>query len=196
MHKVTPFVEPNDESVEWTEYRGVRMVAAHRGANYEYQWTREFASIFDRSDRGVVIVRGKDRASWLHNLSTNDIKRLKPGEGCYAYACDVRGRIQFDMNILCFDSELWLDIDLSTIPAALSHFNRFLISEDVQLDDATDRFARIGLAGATALETLRDIGAEKLATAPALNHIELTERPWKGHAFLSNFAGLPGFELV
>src|ERR1035441_1365178 len=40
--------------------------------------------LFDLTGRGAVVVTGKDRASFLHGLVTNDIKKLTPGTGCAA----------------------------------------------------------------------------------------------------------------
>ena len=47
-----------------------------------YDAARSEAALFDVSDRGKVAVTGKEAASFLHNLSTNDVKNLKPGTGC------------------------------------------------------------------------------------------------------------------
>ena len=44
----------------------------------------ERAGLIDRSDLGRIVVSGKDRASYLNGLLTNDIVSLKAGEGCYA----------------------------------------------------------------------------------------------------------------
>ena len=49
-----------------------------------YEAARQGGGLIDRSDRGRIAVSGKDRASYLHGLLTNDIAALRTGEGCYA----------------------------------------------------------------------------------------------------------------
>src|SRR5688572_31810866 len=58
----------------------------------EYQAVRERAGIVDRSALSVLEVTGKDRASFLHALVSNDVKALAPGQACAATLLDVHGR--------------------------------------------------------------------------------------------------------
>lgn len=46
-----------------------------------YAAARKAAAWADSSARGRLKVAGADRARFLHNQCTNDIKRLRPGEG-------------------------------------------------------------------------------------------------------------------
>ncbi len=39
-------------------------------------------AICDRTHWGIIEVKGGDRIRFLHNQSTNNFERLKPGEGC------------------------------------------------------------------------------------------------------------------
>ena len=39
-------------------------------------------AIYDRSSWGVMKITGSDRLRYLHNQSTNDFEKLKPGQGC------------------------------------------------------------------------------------------------------------------
>ena len=56
-----------------------------------YTSARRHAGLIDRSDRGRIVVSGRDRASYLHGLLTNDITALKAGDGCYAGVSDAAG---------------------------------------------------------------------------------------------------------
>ena len=158
-----------------------------------YNAARERAALFDRSMRGIIVVSGKDRKAWLHNLVTNAVKTLEPGQGNYAFACDVRGRIQFDLNLLVRDEAIWIDIDRDAIQRALEHLERFHITEDVQLRNATDDWCRIGIAGPQSAVLAAGIGVANLVALPELSPVaaELGSVLFK-HAF----AGGIGFELL
>ena len=48
-----------------------------------YQAARTHAALLARR-RGRIVVSGRDRATYLQGLLTNDIPALKEGHGCYA----------------------------------------------------------------------------------------------------------------
>jgi folate-binding protein YgfZ len=178
---------------ETVEYHGVLLPARFGDAAGEYRAASERAALFDRSDRGLVIVTGVDRKSWLHNLVTNAVKTLDDNLGNYAFALDVRGRVQFDLNILSLPDALWLDIDAATIPAALAHLDRYLLAEDVQIGDATARYARLGCSGPDAGEVAARLS---LTHFPAMRALESFALKGGGRFVRHDFAGRPGFELI
>ena len=50
----------------------------------DYELLRESAGLVDRSDRGKLLLRGSEAASFLQGQVTNDVESLAAGEGCYA----------------------------------------------------------------------------------------------------------------
>ena len=52
----------------------------------------EGVGLVDMSSRALVAVAGADRASFLHNLCTNEIRKLADGSGAEAFFLDARGR--------------------------------------------------------------------------------------------------------
>lgn len=188
----------NDQHL--AEFRGVLMAAAHSSsAEAAYQTAAASSALIDRSDRGLVVVTGKDRKTWLHNLVTNEVKKLEAGGGCYAFALDVKGRIQFDLNILDRGDSLWLDIDRSTIAAALKHLDLRLITEDVKLADASDRFARLGVCGPDAARIARELpvpDGEPPIDLRALAHCATRVLAGGGVLVRTDFAGGADFEII
>ena len=58
-----------------------------------YASALERAVIADERTAGRIFMRVRDRAALLHRLSTNDIERLKPGEGTLTVLTTPIGRI-------------------------------------------------------------------------------------------------------
>ena len=50
-----------------------------------YQALRHGAAWMDLSARGRIVARGRDRARLLHALTSNEVKKMTPGSGCYAF---------------------------------------------------------------------------------------------------------------
>ena len=70
------------------------------------QALRHGAAWLDLSARGRIMARGRDRARLLHNVTSNDVKGLTPGAGCYAFLLSPQGRIQADLYLLCVSRSL------------------------------------------------------------------------------------------
>lgn len=181
-------------AAESTEYRGIRMAARFAAVDLECAAARESAAVIDRSHRGLLVARGDDRKSWLNNLVTNVVSTLGDNEGNYAFATDVKGRTQFDLNVLSLPHELWLDIDLMTVEAAKSHLERYLITEIVELHIASEDFARIGCAGPRADRAAKTLGVSNFSPMAALSSVTIDESG--ARLVRHDFLGLPGFELI
>lgn len=166
-----------------------------------YQLTRQHGGWLTRTDRGLIEVSGPDRAAWLNNLVTNVIKTLGPGDGNYAFAVNIKGRVVFDLNMLVLDDpakpdgRLWLDIDHGWVDAAMKHLNKYIITENVTLVDRSPRVARYAWLGPRAAAIVERIGGGNQTAMAALQHVALGEH---GDVRLirHDFAGLPGAELI
>jgi folate-binding protein YgfZ len=104
----------------------------------------------DFGRRTQIELRGEDRQQFLHNLCTNDILRLRPEQGCEAFVTNVQGKCLG--HVLVFAGHQSLVIETSPDQAAglLSHFDRYLITDDVQLVDHTDDWGELLVAGRSA----------------------------------------------
>lgn len=188
--------------VETVEYRGVRLPMRFDERAAEYDRVRASAGLFDRSDRGLLVVAGRDRKDWLHNLVTNAVKTLDAGGGNYAFGCDVRGRVLFDLNVLALPESLWLDVDRLAAPGLLEHLERYQITEDVMLADESDAYARLAVAGPSAAQIAAAIGVANFVALPALGHVKLLAEACVGmdtgsaRLVRHDFCGQPGFELI
>jgi folate-binding Fe-S cluster repair protein YgfZ len=101
-----------------------------------------------------LIVTGKDRAKYLHNFCTNNIKELPSGRSCEAFFCDVKARILAHGYVLAFDDchEIWMLA--GDEPGILKHLNRYIITEDVTIESATEATSAFAAIGATSTQSL------------------------------------------
>jgi hypothetical protein len=115
----------------------------------DYEALRRGEGIVDVSDRTKLELRGADRASFLHNFCTNDIKRLRPGESCEAFVCNVKGHVLGHIQVLCQEDALWIDTVPGQNERLIAHLDRYLIREDVQIIDRTAELAAFIVCGET-----------------------------------------------
>jgi len=160
----------------------------------EYKAASTKAALFDLSDRTQIELTGVDRAQFLHNFCTNEIKKLAPGSGCEAFVTNIKGRILAHVFVFAEEHSLWID----TVPRAeqslLSHLDRYLITEDVELHARTNELGDLFLSGEQAGGLLNSLGCDvsNLRTCDhvvsQISGIEVTVRR-------VDLIGVPGFLL-
>lgn len=84
-------------------------------------------------DWSSLRVTGPDAASFLHNLCTNDIKKLPEGACCEAFFTDVKGKI-LASTLVCRGADALHVVVTSPHAADLAaHLERYHIREDLEL---------------------------------------------------------------
>ena len=116
-----------------------------------------------------MAVRGADRQSFLHNFSTNDIKRLVPGTSCEAFFCNAKGRVIGHGLITCRNDEFVIIGSPGQGPPLVTHLDRYVIREDVTLQDvSTERIYVLVFGGdvVTRLAQVVSVPTAKDVAAP------------------------------
>ena len=127
-----------------------------------YEALRSRAAYIDLSGRGQIRVTGEDRARLLHAMSTNDVNRLEEHHGLYAFFLTAQGRIIADANIYNLGDSLWLDTEPELREKLVSHLDKYIIADDVTLEDETGNWAVLGVEGPEAL----DLAVKLAGTCP------------------------------
>jgi folate-binding protein YgfZ len=125
----------------------------------------ESAAWLDLSGRGKIVAQGEDRARLLHAMTTNHVQQLEPGQGCYAFFLNAQGHVLADANLFASPDQILLDTEPETVLKLFSHLERYIIADDVTLENATQRTATIGLEGPKAEEVLASLGGPAPASA-------------------------------
>jgi folate-binding protein YgfZ len=163
-----------------------------------YQAARHRAAAIERVDRGLIVVSGQDRASYLQGLLTNDIARLTAGEGCYAAYLTPQGRMIADALVYELGDVILMAVPLPHTASVLAKLDQLVFGEDVRLGDVTATFSRyavIGPATAAVLHTVLGEGSTDLESLPEHGNRRVR---FGGHPSVLtrvDEAGEPGFDL-
>ncbi len=142
------------------------------------------------SGRGKIRMLGEDRARLLHALTTNNIQQLTPGQGCYAFFLTAQGRILADVNVLCRPDSLLLDTEPETAAKVYQHLDKFIIADDVVLEDETTRLTSLAIEGPHAAEVLTKLGAP-------LPEAAFGNQPWRDSLVARlSYTGSSGFHVI
>ncbi|HUS06790.1 MAG TPA: glycine cleavage T C-terminal barrel domain-containing protein [Bryobacteraceae bacterium] len=124
-----------------------------------YEALRSGAAVIDSSGRGKIRLMGEDRVRLMHAMTTNHIEQLTPGAGCYAFFLNAQGRILGDVNVFALPEYLLLDTEPQTGPRIYEHLDKFIIADDVTLEDLNDTWASISVEGPDSEDILTGMGA-------------------------------------
>jgi folate-binding protein YgfZ len=117
---------------------------------------RTAAAIGAVAPRRQIAVAGKDHATYLHGLLTNDIQGLSPGTGCYAAWLTPQGRMLTDMHVLESGSMILLDLPAETVDATLARLDQFVFTEDVRLESLAETLSAVWVHGPRAAAAIED----------------------------------------
>jgi folate-binding protein YgfZ len=102
----------------------------------------------------TVRVTGADRATFLHNMCTNDVKGLSAGESCEAFFTDVKGKIVAHAFIMAGEDAIDLLLSPGQAERLILHLDRYIIREDVRLADVSGELCWLLVLGARATEAI------------------------------------------
>ena len=113
----------------------------------EYSSVRERVGVIDRSDRGLIEATGRDRATFLHALLSNEVKALAPGQGCAATLLDVHGKVQVTLLVWVLDDRIVLVTPPGMAATAYEQLDKYLFAEKVGLEDVSSGYGLLLVAG-------------------------------------------------
>jgi len=154
-----------------------------------YRSLHDTAAWLDLDARGRLIARGRDRARFLHNVTSNEVKKMLPGGGCYAFLLTPQGRIQADIHLFCFDEHFLIDTEPDLRVKVPGLILKYKVADQVELEDTTESTSSIGVEGPDAGPFLAGLGAPTPAA-------DCAHAAW-GDATVArvSLTGQPGFRI-
>lgn len=149
----------------------------------------------DRSARVRLDVTGPDRAKFLHNLTTNEVKRLPEGLGCEAFVTSPQGKTLGYVQLLADAERILLRTDPGGLAPVLPHLQKYGLFDDAACDDSSARTFEFHLAGPKAEALLKGLGAA-LPSGGLLNHRSTLIAGRTVQVVREDPSGFPGLTLI
>lgn len=169
----------------------VGQVADYGDVPAEHRALTEGVGVLDLSARGRLVLLGADRLKLLNGQVTNNVRDLRPGQGCYAALVNAKARVLADLNIFALEAELLLDFEPGLTTALAEHFGKFIVADDVQVVDAAPHYGLFSVQGRHATRTVEQLGLFPALPTGPLNHVMATH-PEYGEVHLMNHPRLGG----
>jgi folate-binding protein YgfZ len=101
-------------------------------------------------DRGIIEIAGEEAGKFLHNLVTNDIASLKPGEARFAALLTPQGKILFDfLAFVTGDGRYLLDCPLALAADFQKRLNIYKLRSKLTVTNRSDELEAIAFPDET-----------------------------------------------
>lgn len=195
--KQTPFTETHIAlGAKMHEFAGYNMPIEYSGINDEHLTVRNAVGVFDVSHMGEIWVKGPKALEFLQRVCSNDISKLKVGQGQYTYFPNGMGGIVDDIIIYLFEDEKYLlVVNASNLQKDwdwLEKNNTF----GAELENASDKTAQLAIQGPKAMDLMQELTSVNLSEV-AFYHFVVSDFAGVSNVIISNtgYTGAGGFEL-
>jgi len=144
-------------------------------ARAEFETLLSGSGLYILSSRAKIAVTGGDRVRWLNGMATNNVRDLATGHGVYAFLLNAQGRIQADLYVFQRGDSLLVDTERAQREKVLELFDHYIIADDVEIADVSDKLTAIGLTGPESLHVLERAGI----AVPDLAHMQFADAAWQ-----------------
>ena len=125
----------------------------------QYQAIHEKVGLLDCSHMGKIELKGPDARSFLHRLTSQDIQNLPAPQLRYALLLDNKGKIIADMTVWSLADRFLVLTNPSLKERAQQHLQKYLVSEEVTIQDRTGDFSILVLQGPLASPFLQELNS-------------------------------------
>jgi folate-binding protein YgfZ len=141
----------------------------------EFQALLSGCGLYDLNWRAKIAVTGGDRVRWLNGMVTNNVRDLAPGHGVYAFMLNAQGHIQGELYVFQRGESLLVDTERGQRDKILQLFDHYIIADDVEIADVSDKLTALGLTGPESRHVLERAGI----TVPDLAHLQFADVAWE-----------------
>ena len=139
-------------------YCGAETPASFGDTAREFEALRTGAGVFDLGWHGTIVLTGSDRQRWLNGMVTNNTRDLPLNRGNYSLVLNAQGRIQGDLTAYNRGEYSLIVTDADQLEKLKGFFDKYIIMDDVEVADVSEKLTAIGIAGPKSSEILSKTG--------------------------------------
>jgi tRNA-modifying protein YgfZ len=98
-------------------------------------------AFFDLSARAKLRVTGADRIRFLNGQTTNDVRKAGPEATQESCVLNTKGHLDAHIFLSATPNDIWIDADQELREPLQTRLERYVIADDVMIEDVTDQFA-------------------------------------------------------
>lgn len=155
------------------EYFGTLLPSRFGDFAAEYRVLRETVALVDTNFRAFFCFTGPDRQRYVNAILTSNVRDLKPGQGTVGLLLNPQGHILAEVETFAREESILASSHAMIRERTYSTFEKFIIMDDVTLEDVTGSTGTLDLAGPHTVALLAELGVRNFADMPILSHEEV-----------------------
>ena len=142
-------------------------------------FTREYAAacgtvaLVDTNFRALFSFSGPDAQRYLNAILTSNVRDLKSGGGTAGLLLTPQGHILAEVETFLLDKGILASSHAMVRERTFSTFDKFIIMDDVILEDVTRATGTLELVGPLSAAVISEMAGIDLAVLPVLSHLEV-----------------------
>ena len=101
----------------------------------------------DLSHRGVISINGKDRLTWLHALTTQNLEKLQVATWVDALILDAQGHVIDQLFLVDDGQSTWIHLEKERLAPVVEYLNKMRFMLEVEVKDESDKYAVLRAPG-------------------------------------------------
>ena len=156
----------------FAEYFGVLLPSRFADFQSEYSAASGAVALFDTNFRAIFSFSGPDAQRYLNALLTSNVRDLKPGAGTVGLLLTPQGHILAEVETFLLPDRNLAVSHAMARERTFSTFDKFIIMDDVTLEDVTPSTGTLDLIGPRAADVILEVARVNIGELPALAHVE------------------------
>jgi folate-binding protein YgfZ len=178
------------------EYFGTQLPARFGEFTAEYAALRRAVALVDTNFRAAFTFAGPDRQRYLNAVLTSNVRDLKPGQGATGLLLTSQGHILAEVETLAREDSVLAMSHAMVRQRTFSTFEKFIIMDDVKLEDVTPAMGTLDLVGPRTEALLADLGQKNFSAKPLFAHEETHLLRIPCRVVRHEIAGTPAAALI
>ncbi|NBD15688.1 MAG: folate-binding protein [Cyanobacteria bacterium] len=161
------------------------------------QIARQQVGIYKHTHSGIIALTGEDCLQFLHNQTTNEIKSLKPGQGCQAVFVNATGRTLDLATVYVTEETVLLLLSAKRTQFLMEWLDRYLFPMDrVTLNNVSESYTIYTLMGEKSPALMEKLGIETTLEQSFATHQMTTIHEMPVRLAVGTEIALPGYTLI
>ena len=181
---------------ESDDFNGWKLPKFYSTVEIEYRAAKHAVALMDRPYFGHLRVSGADHVDLLHRLTTNELRKLQPGEGQLNIFTNEKGRIVERFTLQKSQDEMWLMTSAGNSVKVAEWMDKYTFIEAVKVEDLSHKLGTLTLFGPKSPELLSTIFQTNVDDLPDRHFRDLHWSNQDLRISRTEELRLPGFDLI
>jgi folate-binding protein YgfZ len=179
-----------------SEYFGTLLPARFADFASEYSALRTTVGLVDTNFRAFFSFTGPDRQRYVNAILTSNVRDLKPGHGNVGLLLNPQGHILAEVETLALAESILASTVAMIRERTLATFDKFIIMDDVTVEDLTASTGTLDIIGPRAAALLAELGVTNFDEMKLYSHEEVVAGQIPCRVVRNEFAGVPAAMMI